>query len=102
VGQLLKVIELVKRIINPRLEILGFLPTMYDVRTNMGKRVLVQMYERLKDYYIFKSVIRVNVKLQEAASYGVPIIKYAKYSRGAKEYEILTREVIERGKVLAV
>jgi chromosome partitioning protein len=101
VGQLLKVVELVKRIINPRLEVLGFLPTMYDVRTNMGKRVLVQMYEQLKDYYIFKTVIRVNVTLQEAASHGVPIIKYAKYSRGAREYETLTREVMERGKVLA-
>ena len=80
VHQLLRIIELVKRLINPRLEILGFLATMYDARTNMGKRVLQEMYETLEDYYIFKTIIRVNIKLQEAASHGIPIIKYAKYS----------------------
>ena len=93
VRQLLDTINLVKRKLNHRLEILGFLPTLYDVRTNISKDVLKGIREHFGDK-VLKTVINMNVKLTEAPSSGKPITVYAPESRGAQDYNQLAEEVL--------
>lgn len=95
--QLFTTIDLVKKRLNHRLEVLGILPTMYDLRTNISKDVL----EGIRDYFkekVFQSVIHVNTKLTEAPSAGEPIITYDPKSMGAKDYSLLTEEVLTLGR----
>jgi len=66
---------------------------MYDKRTNLAKEVLEEIKNYFKDR-TFKSVISTNVKLRESTSHGLPIIKYAPQSQGAKDYDNLADEVI--------
>lgn len=69
------------------------LATMFDRRTRFAREVL----DDLKDYFgdrLFRAVIRVNVKLREATSFGLPVIRYAKRSRGAADYLALADEMM--------
>ncbi len=94
--QLLNTIELVKEHINPSLEILGLLITMYDKRTNISQEVAGQA----KSYFgekVFKTVIPRSVRLSEAPSFGKPINLYDPASRGAIAYKELAKEVMEVG-----
>ena len=93
VKQLLNTVNLVKRRLNHRLEILGFLPTLYDMRTNISKDVLKGIREHFGDK-VFNTVINTNVKLTEAPSSGKPITHYAPESRGAQDYNQLAEEVL--------
>ncbi len=94
--QLLDTIELVREHINPSLEILGLLITMYDKRTNISQEVARQA----KEYFgekVFKTVIPRSVRLSEAPSFGKPINLYDLTSRGAVAYKELAKEVMEIG-----
>lgn len=91
--QLFTTIDLVKRRLNPRLSVLGILPTMYDPRTNIGKEVL----QGIRDYFkekVFQTVIHINTRLTEAPSAGEAIITYDPRSTGARDYSHLTEEVV--------
>jgi len=95
-GQLINTIKLVKRHLNPLLEIEGVVLTMYDSRTNLS----IQVVDEVKNHFpekIFKSIIPRNVRLSEAPSFGKPIGFYDPRSRGAEAYKELAREVIRNG-----
>ena len=97
VAQLLESMKLVMKQANPNLKLLGVLATMYDKRTSLSS----QVYAEIKKYFkqlTFKTTIPRNVRVAEAPSHGVPVGAYDKFSKGAKAYKELTREVEERTK----
>ncbi|ACX53223.1 Cobyrinic acid ac-diamide synthase [Ammonifex degensii KC4] len=92
-GHLLNTIQLVKRRLNPRLEIEGVLLTMFDGRTNLS----IQVAEEVKKHFrgkVYRTIIPRNVRLSEAPSHGKPVAIYDPRSRGAEAYFELAREVM--------
>ena len=78
---------------NPDISIEGVLGTMFDGRTNLS----IQVLDEVKKYFpnlVYKSIIPRNVKLSEAPSFGEPIIKYDRTSKGADAYVGLAKEII--------
>lgn len=96
VAKLLESMQMVKKRMNPSLDIFGVVMTMYDSRTTLSKQVVdeVQSYFGKK---MFKTIIPRNVKLSEAPSHGLPVTKYARVSKGSLAYAKLAREVVARG-----
>ncbi len=94
-GQLLNVVQRVKQSLNPRLEILGVVMTMYDSRTSLSDQVLDEVKKHFTNK-VFKTVVPRNVRLAEAPSYGKPISDHDKWSKGARAYKALTKEIQER------
>ena len=96
VAKLLESMQMVQRRMNPELEIFGVVMTMFDSRTTLSKQVVdeVQSYFGKK---MFKTVIPRNVKVSEAPSHGLPVIQYARVSKGALAYSKLAKEVVARG-----
>ena len=94
-GQLLQTIGLVKENIHPNLQILGAVLTMFDKRTRLSSEIMEQLYQYFPDS-IFRSVIPRTVRLAEAPSFGQSILHYEPRGKGAKAYERLAREVLER------
>ena len=92
-SQLLKTIELVKKSINPTLDMEGILLTMCDVRANLHKQVADEIVKYFGDK-VFKTVIPRNIKLSECPSFGRPIILYDIESKGSRAYFSLAKEVI--------
>lgn len=95
-SQLLNTIRLVQRHFHPSLHIEGVLLTMYDGRTNLSNEVVAEVKKYFKDS-VFETIIPRNVRLSEAPSHGLAVIDYDKRSRGAKVYQELAKEVIQRG-----
>ena len=94
-SQLMDTINIVKKKLNPELEILGVVLTMFNLRTQLSR----QVKEETDKYFggkVFKTVIPRNVRLAEAPSHGLAICDYDKNSKGAKAYESLAKEVIKR------
>lgn len=94
-SDLLATVRLVKRGLNPHLELEGVLLTMFDSRTNLS----LQVAEEVKRHFpgqVFATVIPRNVRLSEAPSHGKPISTYDPYSRGAEAYRLLAEEVSEQ------
>jgi chromosome partitioning protein len=91
--QLLQTVELVRQNINPRLQVLGAVLTMYDRRTALARKAVRQVRQTFPGH-VFESIIPRNTELAEAPASGVPISQYAKYSRGAKAYEHLSEELL--------
>jgi len=95
ISKLLNTIKIVKTRMNPKLEIEGFLLTMYDSRLRLAN----QIYEEVRRHFrelVFKTVIQRNVKLSEAPSHGVPAILYDADAAGSKAHLALAQEIIER------
>ena len=95
VAQLLQSMQLVRKGANPQLKLLGVLATMYDKRTSLSAQVLKEVKKYVKEK-VFETTIPTNVRLAEAPSHGVPVGDYDKFSKGAKAYKNLTKEVIRR------
>ena len=93
--QLIGTYSLVKNSSNPDLEVLGIVITMFDTRTQLAHQVEAEVREHFPDQ-VFKTVIPRNVRLSEAPSYGKPILAYDKWSRGAKAYDSLAKEIIRK------
>ncbi len=93
-GQLLNTVNLVKENLKPDLKILGAVLTMYERHHGLSNEVLNEVYKFFPDK-IFRTVIPRNISLEEAPSYGEPIMKYDPKSKGAKAYERLSREILE-------
>ena len=91
----MKNIQLVKRSLNPQLDIEGVLLTMYDGRTTLAADVVAQVREHFGDT-TYRTVIPRTVRLSEAPSYGEPIEAYDPMSRGAIAYRELAREFRRR------
>ena len=93
ISKLLNTIKIIKSKLNPKLEIEGFLLTMYDSRLRLAN----QIYDEVKRHFqelVFKTVIQRNVKLSESPSHGLPVILYDADSSGAKNHLNLAREII--------
>jgi len=97
VSQLLTTIRLIQKNLNPSLNILGVLLTMFDKRVNLSMQVAKEVHRYFKEK-VFRSVIPRNIKLTEAPSFGKPIFLYDIRSIGAMSYLNLANEVIERYK----
>lgn len=97
---LLDTIENIRKYYNPQLEIGGLLRTMYDARNNLSSQVSEQLMKHFGDK-VFKTVIPRNVRLAEAPSHGLPVIKYDRTSRGAIAYLSLAGEMMGREKQAA-
>ena len=93
-GHLSKTVEMIRRNLNPQLAIRGVLLTMYDSRTNLAREVEQEV--RTHFPATFRTVIPRSVRLAEAPSHGEPITAYDSSSTGAKAYEELANELIER------
>lgn len=94
-SQILQTVDLVKKKLNPKLELEGVVFTMYDARTNLSLQVVENVKENL-DTTIYKTIIPRNVRLAEAPSHGKPINVYDSRSTGAESYRLLAQEVIDR------
>ena len=95
ISKLLNTIKMIKKKLNPALEIEGFLLTMYDSRLRLAN----QIYDEVKRHFqelVFKTVIQRNVKLSEAPSHGLPAILYDADSTGSKNHMALAKEIIQR------
>lgn len=100
-GQLLETMKLVRKGMNPGLELLGVLPTMLDSRTTLS----TQVHAEIKRHFpgkVFETTIPRNIRLAEAPSHGIPIGMYDKFSKGSRAYKALAKEVIERTQGAAV
>jgi chromosome partitioning protein len=84
--------------VNPRLELLGVVMTMFDGRTRLSQQVVGEVRQHFNQL-VFETVIPRTTRLAEAPSFGKPIIYYDKYSAGAAAYEVLTQEVLARLKL---
>ena len=93
--QLLETMQLVRKQLNPTLELLGVLVTMMDGRTTLSG----QVYEEVAKHFpgkVFETKIPRNVRLAEAPSHGLPAGAYDRFSKGAKAYKAAAKEVMER------
>jgi chromosome partitioning protein len=94
--QFLDTLALVRRELNPSLELSGVLITMHDERTRLAHDVERELRQHFPEL-VFRTVIPRNVRLAEAPSYGLPVAEHAPGSPGSKAYSELAREVAERG-----
>lgn len=94
-GQLLQTVQAVKQSLNPRLEILGVVLTMYNKRMTLSEQVQAEVAQHFGDK-LFKTVVPRNVRLAEAPSYGRTIFEHDKWSKGARAYKNLAAEVAKR------
>jgi chromosome partitioning protein len=81
--------------VNPRLELVGVVMTMYDGRTRLSQQVVDEVRQHFAER-VFDTMIPRSTRLAEAPSFGKPIIHYDKYSPGAAAYELLAQEVLNR------
>ena len=94
-GQLLETMQLVRKGLNPTLELVGVLVTMMDSRTTLAN----QVYGEIKKHFpgkVFETTIPRNVRISEAPSHGVPVGAYDRWSKGARAYKALAKEVLNR------
>lgn len=94
-SQLLNVIERVQTAINPQLSILGVVLTMFDPRNSLSNQVKNELAKHFGNTF-FTTVIPRNVRLAEAPSFGRPIAEHDKWSKGARAYKSLAKEVMQR------
>lgn len=94
-GQLLEVFQRVKQNMNPNINLLGVLVTMYNSRTSLAEQVVSELHQHF-GANVFDTVIPRNVRLAEAPSYGVPISEHDKWSKGARAYKQFAKEVAKR------
>lgn len=94
-SQLLDTIQAVKGTTNPQLELLGIALTMFDKRNSLSEQVQAEVANYFGDK-LFKTVIPRNVRLAEAPSYGRTIYEHDRWSKGARAYKALAKEVRNR------
>jgi chromosome partitioning protein len=92
---LLDTIDKVRAVINPELRIEGILRTMYDPRNNLSGQVSAQLTEHYPEL-VYRTIIPRNVRLAEAPSHGLPVLRYDPSSSGAEAYLALAGEVLRR------
>lgn len=93
-SQLLSVMQKVKQGLNVNLELLGVVVTMYDSRTTLSEQVHNELSKHFGNK-LFKTVIPRNVKLAEAPSHGVSVAEHDKWSKGARAYKALAKELTD-------
>ncbi len=94
-GQLLETMQLVRKGLNPTLELLGVLVTMMDSRTTLSG----QVYEEVAKHFpgkVMNTKIPRNVRLAEAPSHGLPVGAYDRFSKGSRAYKAAAEEIVKR------
>lgn len=94
-GQLLETMQLIRKGMNPTLELIGVLVTMMDPRTTLSRQVREEITKHFPGK-VFDTVIPRNVRIAEAPSHGVPVGVYDRWSKGARAYKAVTKEIIKR------
>lgn len=94
-GQLMDVFQRIKQGMNPNLNLLGLLVTMFDSRTGLAEQVVKELEQHFGTA-LFNTRIPRNVRLAEAPSYGQPISEHDKWSKGARAYKQFTKELVNR------
>lgn len=94
-GQLLETMKLVRQALNPRLAILGVVMTMHNARTTLSAQVEEQLRNHFKER-LFETVVPRNIRVAEAPSHGKPVGEFDKWSKGARAYKALSKEIMER------
>lgn len=95
VGQLMNTVKLVRKKLNPELQVEGIVLTMFDARTNLGAQVVSEVRTHFSKE-AFETLIPRNVRLSEAPSYGIPIHRYDARCNGTTAYRALAKELIGR------
>ena len=95
ISKLLNTIKIIKSKLNTKLEIEGFLLTMYDGRLRLANQIYYEVKRHFQEL-VFKTVIQRNVKLSEAPSHGLPVILYDTDSTGSKNHLALAKEIINK------
>ena len=95
---LMETVERIRASFNPNLTVEGLIRTMYDPRNSLSREVSLQLVDHFGDR-VYRTLVPRNVRLAEAPSYGVPVLFYDKYSRGARAYLALAGEVVKRFEV---
>jgi chromosome partitioning protein len=94
--QFLETLGLIRRELNPQLEVSGLLITMHDERTRLAQDVEAELRDHF-DGMVFETVIPRSVRVAESPSYGLPVIEHAPSSRASSAYRALTEELVTRG-----
>ncbi len=98
-AQLLNTVSLLKKTINPKLKIKGFLPTMYSGQNNLSKQVFNDLKRHFNDKLFTDNqdfvVVPRNVKIAESPSFGKPVTHYASKSKGSKAYQALAEAILK-------
>jgi chromosome partitioning protein len=94
-SQLLSTVQRVRAGLNAQLDLLGVVVTMYDSRTSLSEEVYSELTKHFGDK-VMKSIIPRNVRLAEAPSHGKPITDHDKWSKGARAYKALSKEILRR------
>jgi chromosome partitioning protein len=94
-SDLVATLRKVRAAINPKIEIIGLLRTMFDARSNLSQQVAAQLLEHFRSK-VFDTVIPRNVRLAEAPSHGLPGLIYDRNARGAQAYLTLAGELLSR------
>jgi len=94
-SDLVTTVKKVRAHLNPGLEIEGLLRTMYDPRNTLAQQVSAQLLQHFGEK-VYRTVIPRNIRLAEAPSHGVPVLKFDKASKGAQAYLALAGEVLNR------
>ena len=94
-GQLLATVQRVRQGLNPSLDLLGVVLTMFDKRTSLSEQVMQELRAHFGDK-LFKTLIPRNVRLAEAPSFGKTIFEHDRWSKGARAYKQLAKEVTKR------
>lgn len=97
VSSLMNTFQLVKKGLNPNLDVEGVVLSMYDSRTNLATQVVEEVQKYFGDK-VYKTTIPKNVRLAEAPSFGMPVIEYDSKSKGAISYMSLAKEFIKKGR----
>ena len=97
ISKLLNTIKIIKAKLNPKLEIEGFLLTMYDSRLRLANQIYEEVKRPFQDL-VFTTVIQRNIKLSEASSYGKPVLLYDSESKGSFNHIQLAQELIDKNK----
>lgn len=96
-SDLMSTIRMIKKNLNPQLEIEGVLLTMFDTRTNLSSQITVEIKKHFKEKTYSVAIPR-SVRLAEAPSHGKPIMEYDRTSRGSLTYQELAKEFIKKNK----
>lgn len=92
---LISTVRKIRETLNPQLKIEGLLRTMFDGRNSLSNEVSKQLQTHFGDK-VYSTIIPRNVRLAEAPSYGEPVISYDPTSKGARAYQALADEILER------
>lgn len=94
-GKLLNTIKIIQGRLNPKLEIEGFVLTMYDARLRLSNQVVEEVRKHFQQM-VFETIIQRNIKLSESPSFGKPVVMYDAESKGSINYLNLAREVLQK------